>query len=154
MSPSPAWPAKINFAMGTPDASVFLVPQNIAAWMDTLDLSLWQFMVAVNLLYIVVGMFMDSSAAILVTVPILLPLLTALNIDLIWFGVILIINMEIGAVTPPVGMNLFVIQALRPDFRIGEILLGAMPYVVMAAIGLALVIVFPEIALLLANRLQ
>ena len=134
--------------------SLLQVPQNIAAWMDTLDLSLWQFMIAVNLLYIVVGMFMDSSAAILVTVPILLPLLTALNIDLIWFGVILIINMEIGAVTPPVGMNLFVIQALRPDFRIGEILLGAMPYVVMAAIGLALVIVFPEIALLLANRLQ
>ncbi|MCC7080472.1 MAG: TRAP transporter large permease [Burkholderiales bacterium] len=132
--------------------SLLQVPQNIAAWMDTLDLSLWQFMIAVNLLYIVVGMFMDSSAAILVTVPILLPLLTALHIDLVWFGVILIINMEIGAVTPPVGMNLFVIQALRPDFGIGEILLGALPYVVMAAIGLALVIVFPQIALLLANR--
>ena len=64
-----------------------------------MQLATWQFLIAVNLLYLVLGMFMDASAAILVTIPILLPGLQAMHIDLIWFGVILVMNMEIGAVT-------------------------------------------------------
>jgi C4-dicarboxylate transporter DctM subunit len=133
--------------------SLLRVPQDITAWIAAQHLDLWQFMIAINVVYIVVGMFMDSSAAILVTVPILLPVLNTMHIDLVWFGVILIMNMEIGAVTPPVGMNLFVIQALRADYAISEILKGALPYVAMALVGLALVIAFPQIALLLAGRL-
>jgi len=133
--------------------SILQVPQHITTWIAAQHLALWQFMIVINMVYIVVGMFMDSSAAILVTVPILLPVLEAMHINLVWFGVILIINMEIGAVTPPVGMNLFVIQALRSDYAISEILLGALPYVLMALIGLALVFIFPQIALVLANRL-
>ncbi len=131
--------------------SLLQVPQDIAAWLDTLNLNAWQFMIAINLLYLVLGMFMDASAAILVTVPILLPALTALNIDLIWFGVILVINMEIGAVTPPVGMNLFVVKALRPDYSLTEVLVGSLPYAFMGLLGLALVVIFPDIALLLPS---
>lgn len=133
--------------------SLLQVPQQVTTWVAAQNFSLWQFMIAINALYLIVGMFMDSSAAILVTVPILLPVLNNMHIDLVWFGVILIINMEIGAVTPPVGMNLFVIQALRSDYAISEILFGALPYVMMALLGLALVVVFPQIALFLAQRL-
>ena len=131
--------------------SLLQVPQDVAAWLDTLHLNAWQFMIAINLLYLVLGMFMDASAAILVTVPILLPALTALNIDLIWFGVILVINMEIGAVTPPVGMNLFVVKALRSDYTLTEVLVGSLPYAFMGLLGLALVVIFPDIALLLPS---
>jgi C4-dicarboxylate transporter DctM subunit len=129
--------------------SLLRVPQDLASWLDTLNLTAWQFLIAVNALYLVLGMFMDASAAILVTVPILLPGLEALHIDLVWFGVILVINMEIGAVTPPVGMNLFVVQSLRPDYTIREVLEGSLPYAFMGLIGLALVIAFPQIALFL-----
>ncbi len=129
--------------------SLMRVPQDLAAWLDSINLGMWQFLIAVNILYLILGMFMDASAAILVTVPILLPGLEAQHINLIWFGVILVINMEIGAVTPPVGMNLFVVQSLRPDFRILEVLIGSLPYALMGLIGLALVMAFPRIALLL-----
>lgn len=128
------------------------VPQNVAAWLNSLGLVQWQFLIMVNILYLFLGMFMDASAAILVTIPILLPSLTALGVNLIWFGVILIINMEIGAVTPPVGVNLFVVKALRDDYSIADILRGSLPYAVMGLVGLALVMLIPQIALLLANR--
>jgi C4-dicarboxylate transporter DctM subunit len=74
-----------------------------------------------------------------------------MHIDLVWFGVILVINMEIGAVTPPVGMNLFVVQSLRPDYTIREVLEGSLPYAFMGLLGLALVIIFPKIALWLPS---
>ncbi|WP_322997797.1 TRAP transporter large permease subunit [Castellaniella sp.] len=131
--------------------SLLRVPQDFAMWLEGLQLSSWQFMIAVNLLYLVLGMFMDASAAILVTVPILLPGLEALHIDLIWFGVILVINMEIGAVTPPVGMNLFVVKGLRPDYTIRDVLIGSLPYAALGLVGLALVVIFPQIALLIPN---
>ena len=96
--------------------SLLRVPQDVAELARCHALATWQFLIAINVLYLVLGMFMDASAAILVTVPILLPALKSLDIDLIWFGVILVINMEIGAVTPPVGMNLFVVQSLSDDY--------------------------------------
>ncbi|MGN8159081.1 TRAP transporter large permease [Salinisphaera sp. RV14] len=131
--------------------SLLRVPQDVASWLDSLQLAQWQFLIAINALYLLLGMFMDASAAILVTVPILLPALKALDIDLIWFGVILVINMEIGAVTPPVGMNLFVVQSLSDDYTITDVLRGSLPYALMGLVGLALVIVFPQIALWLPS---
>ncbi|AWN14798.1 TRAP transporter large permease [Salinisphaera sp. LB1] len=131
--------------------SLLRVPQDVASWLDTLQLAQWQFLIAINALYLLLGMFMDASAAILVTVPILLPALKALDIDLIWFGVILVINMEIGAVTPPVGMNLFVVQSLSDDYTITDVLRGSLPYALMGLVGLALVILFPQIALWLPS---
>ncbi|MES1927078.1 TRAP transporter large permease [Salinisphaera sp. T31B1] len=131
--------------------SLLRVPQDVASWLDSLNLAPWQFLIAVNILYLVLGMFMDASAAILVTVPIFLPALQALDINLIWFGVILVINMEIGAVTPPVGMNLFVVQSLYEDYTIRDVLVGSLPYALMGLIGLALVMIFPQIALWLPS---
>jgi C4-dicarboxylate transporter DctM subunit len=131
--------------------SLLRIPQDFASWLEGLQLAPWQFMIAVNILYLILGMFMDASAAILVTVPILLPGLEALHIDLIWFGVILVINMEIGAVTPPVGMNLFVVKGLRPDYTIRDVLVGSLPYAGLGLVGLALVVIFPQIALLLPS---
>ena len=134
--------------------SLLQVPQNLSLWLDGLNLAPWEFLIAVNILYLVLGMFMDAAAAILVTVPILLPELKALNIDLIWFGVILVINMEIGAVTPPVGMNLFVVQALRDDYTIREVLIGSLPYALMGLVGLALVMTFPQLSLFLPGAVR
>jgi C4-dicarboxylate transporter, DctM subunit len=129
--------------------SLLRVPQDVTTWLEGMHLNTWQFMIAVNILYLILGMFMDAAAAILVTIPILLPGLQALHINLIWFGVILVMNMEIGAVTPPVGMNLFVVQALRDDFTIREVLAGSLPYACVGLVGLIIVMIFPQIALFL-----
>ncbi len=129
--------------------SLLRVPQDVTTWLEGMNLNTWQFLIAINILYLILGMFMDAAAAILVTIPILLPGLQALHIDLVWFGVILVMNMEIGAVTPPVGMNLFVVQALRDDFTIREVLMGSLPYAFVGLIGLIIVMIFPKIALLL-----
>lgn len=129
--------------------SLLRVPQELASWLEGMHLGMWEFLIAINILYLILGMFMDAAAAILVTVPILLPGLQAQDINLIWFGVILVINMEIGAVTPPLGMNLFVVLSLRDDYTIGEILRGSLPYAMMGIVGLALVLIFPQIALFL-----
>ncbi|TMV83947.1 TRAP transporter large permease [Thioclava sp. BHET1] len=134
--------------------SLLRVPQDLSAWIQSFNLDTWQFLIAINVLYLVLGAFMDASAAILVTVPILLPALQAMNIDLIWFGVILVVNMEIGAVTPPVGMNLFVVQSLREDYTIREVLMGSLPYAMMGLLGLALIIIFPQIALFLPGYVK
>ncbi|MGB6008923.1 TRAP transporter large permease [Castellaniella sp.] len=129
--------------------SLIQLPQALAGWIETLHLSTWEFLIAINIMYLFLGMFMDASAAILVTVPILLPSLIAQDINLIWFGVILVINMEIGTVTPPVGLNLFVVKSLYPNYTLKEILIGAAPYAAMGLVGLALVMIFPQIALFL-----
>lgn len=131
--------------------SLIRVPQDVATWLQSMDLAQWQFLIAINILYLILGMFMDASAAILVTVPILLPALQAMHIDLIWFGVMLVINMEIGAVTPPVGMNLFVVKSLSDDYTILDVLRGSLPYAGMGLIGLALVLIFPQIAVWLPS---
>ncbi|SBS32042.1 Sialic acid TRAP transporter permease protein SiaT [Marinomonas spartinae] len=131
--------------------SLLQVPQDVAQWIDSLNLSAIQFLILINILYLILGMFMDAAAAILVTVPILLPALQALDINLVWFGVILVINMEIGAVTPPVGMNLFVVKAICEDFTIKDVLVGAFPYAMMGLLGLVLIMVFPDIAMYLPN---
>lgn len=134
--------------------SLLRVPQDFSVWIEGMNLLPWQFLIAINILYLVLGMFMDASAAILVTVPILLPGLEALNIDLIWFGVILVVNMEIGAVTPPVGMNLFVVRGLRDDYTIRDVLIGSMPYAALGLIGLGLIMIFPQIALYLPEGMS
>jgi C4-dicarboxylate transporter DctM subunit len=134
--------------------SLLHVPQDVVAWMDGLNLHTWQFLIAINILFLILGCFLDAAAVVLVTVPILLPTLQLLHIDLIWFGVILVINMELGAITPPVGVNLYVIQAIRRDYSIGEILNGALPFALIGLSGLALVMIFPEIALWLTHGVK
>ncbi|MFM2485567.1 TRAP transporter large permease [Celerinatantimonas yamalensis] len=131
--------------------SLLQIPQDVAQWMTHLQMNTWQFLIVINILYLILGMFMDAAAAILVTVPILLPALQTMHIDLIWFGVILVINMEIGAVTPPVGMNLFVVKAICPDYTLTDVLVGALPYALMGLFGLVLIMIFPDIALWLPH---
>ena len=89
---------------------------------------------------------METLSIIVVTMPILVPILSALGWDLIWFGIILTINMEMALIHPPVGLNLFVVHAVAPDVRVVRIMLGALPYVFIMAAVLALVAIFPSIA--------
>jgi len=111
------------------------------------------FLIAVMLLIFVLGMFLETISIILITTPVVLPVLAALKIDPVWYGILLTINLELALITPPVGMNLFAIKAITRA-PIGEIIMGVLPYVGLLILGLALVLFFPSIALWLPSTMS
>jgi C4-dicarboxylate transporter DctM subunit len=111
-----------------------------------LDVSPWVVFIAINVLLVFLGCFMETLSIIVITTPILIPIITAFGWDLIWFGIILTINMEMALITPPVGLNLFVVQGVVRDVSLERIIVGALPYVVIMLVVLALVAIFPGLA--------
>jgi C4-dicarboxylate transporter DctM subunit len=111
------------------------------------------FLLAVMALIFVLGMFLETISIILITTPVVLPVLAALKIDPVWYGILLTINLELALITPPVGMNLFAIKAITraPIF---EIIVGVAPYVLLLVLGLGLVLAFPSIALWLPGTMN
>jgi C4-dicarboxylate transporter DctM subunit len=89
----------------------------------------------------------DSLAMLLLTVPIFAAVLTPMNVDLVWFGIVAIVVVEIGLITPPIGMNVFVVKTVLDDVSLWAIFAGVWPFVIASIIGLALIIAFPDIAL-------
>ena len=114
----------------------------------------WVIFGAINLMLLVAGMFLPPAAIILMTTPILLPVITAAGIDLIWFGVILTINMELDLITPPVGLNLFVINGITPDIKLPTILKGALPFMGCMVVAIVILCIFPELATWLPETLM
>jgi C4-dicarboxylate transporter, DctM subunit len=130
------------------------VTQSVAEAIGEMQVNKWVIMAAINLLLLVAGMFLPPAAIILMTTPILMPVITAAGFDPIWFGVILTINMELGLITPPVGLNLFVINGITPDVRLPTILKGAFPFMICMVVAIVLLCVFPEIATWLPKTLM
>jgi tripartite ATP-independent transporter DctM subunit len=126
--------------------SSLYVTQEVAQLIAALDINRWLLMALINLFLLVAGMFLPPVAIILMTAPILLPIVTQAGFDPYWFAVILTINMEIGLITPPVGLNLFVINGITPDIRLPVILRGALPFVLLMVLGIVVLCVFPGIA--------
>ncbi|MGE0747271.1 MAG: TRAP transporter large permease [Rhodospirillales bacterium] len=122
------------------------VTQAIAEWIGGLGLNRWILLLWINVFLLVLGCFLPPAAIILMTTPILLPILTASGFDPIWFGVLLTINMELGLITPPVGLNLYVINGIAPGIRLGVILKGALPFMLCMVVAMLLLCLFPEIA--------
>ena len=122
------------------------ITQSIATWIGTLDVNPWILMIAVNIFLIIAGFFLPPVAVILMAAPILLPIITTAGFDPIWFAVILTINMEIGLISPPVGLNLYVINGIAPDISLKTILTGSLPFVACMLLAIVLLCVFPGIA--------
>jgi len=118
------------------------------------DVSPWVLFICINLLLIFLGCFMETIAIIVVTMPILIPIVHAYHWDLIWFGVIVVINMEMALIHPPVGLNLFVVQSVAPDVPLRRIVFGTLPYVFIMAAVLILIAVFPNLTHLLHGSVQ
>ncbi len=123
-----------------------LVTQSIAEAIAEMEVNRWILLALINVLLLVLGCFLPPAAIILMTTPIILPVITAAGFDPIWFGVVLTINMELGLITPPVGLNLFVINGITPDVSLTTILRGAFPFMMCMVISIVLLCFFPEIA--------
>jgi C4-dicarboxylate transporter DctM subunit len=129
------------------------IPAQMVELVTQYGVSQTGFLIAVMLLIFVLGMFLETISIILITTPVVLPVLAALKIDPVWYGILLTINLELALITPPVGMNLFAIKAITRA-PIGEIIMGVLPYVGLLIFGLALVLLFPSIALWLPSTMN
>ena len=134
--------------------SSLYITQSAAAAIAGLDVNRWVLLAVINLFLLVAGFFLPPVAVILMTAPILLPIIKGAGFDPYWFAVILTINMEIGLITPPVGLNLYVINGIAPDISLGQILRGSLPYVLCMVLGILLLCIFPQIALFLPNMMM
>ena len=123
-----------------------LVTQSVAQAIAELNVNRWVLLGIINVLLLVLGCFLPPAAIILMTTPIILPVITAAGFDPIWFGVVLTINMELGLITPPVGLNLFVINGITPDVKLTTILRGAFPFMMCMVLSIVLLCFFPGIA--------
>jgi C4-dicarboxylate transporter, DctM subunit len=128
------------------------VPQAMASWVDALHLSPVAFLLLVNVMFLVLGCFLDVSVLLLVFVPMLLPAVKVLGIDLVHFGVLVVLNMMIGLIHPPFGMLLFVIKALT-GIPIGEMMKEGWPFIVMLLLLLLAMTLFPQIVLWLPQTM-
>ncbi len=130
------------------------VTQAVATSIGELNANRWVVLAAINLMLLVAGCFLPPAAIILMTTPILMPVIKAAGFDPIWFGVILTINMELGLITPPVGLNLFVINGITPDVKLPTILRGAFPFMLCMVLAIVILCVFPELATWLPSRVM
>jgi tripartite ATP-independent transporter DctM subunit len=128
------------------------VPQAMAQWVDSMHLSPTKFLLLVNVMFLVLGCFMDVSVLLLVFVPMLLPAVKLLGIDLVHFGVLVVLNMMIGLIHPPFGMLLFVTKALT-GIPIGEMMKEGWPFLVMLLLLLLAMTFFPQIVLWLPQTM-
>ncbi len=134
--------------------SSLFVTQSIAEWIGALDINRWVLMGIINLFLLVAGFFLPPVAVILMAAPILLPVIVTAGFDPIWFAVVLTINMEIGLISPPVGLNLYVINGIAPDISLRTILTGSVPFVACMVVAILLLCLFPELATWLPDTLM
>ena len=126
--------------------SSLFITQSIAEWIGTLNVNRWVLMAIINVFLLVAGFFLPPVAVILMASPILLPIVLTAGFDPYWFAVVLTINMEIGLISPPVGLNLYVINGIAPDISLKTILTGSFPYVLCMVVAIIILCFFPELA--------
>jgi C4-dicarboxylate transporter, DctM subunit len=129
------------------------LPQLLAATARSLELPGLAVMIMIVAAYVVIGCFLEGIGMVLITVPVFLPLVGQYGYDPVWFSIIVVIVVELGLIHPPVGMNLFVIQAQVPDVRLSAIYRGILPFLIAPFVLLALLLIFPQLALWLPKVL-
>jgi tripartite ATP-independent transporter DctM subunit len=134
--------------------SSLFITQALAQWIAALEVSPYILLGFINMFLLIAGFFLPPVAVILMTAPTLLPIITSLGYDPIWFAVMMTINLEIGLITPPVGLNLYVINGIAPDVRLPTILWGALPFMICMIVGIVLLCIFPGLALWLPEVLM
>jgi C4-dicarboxylate transporter DctM subunit len=127
------------------------LPQMLADATKAAALPQWQVLLLFALIWTVMGCFLEVISIILITIPVFFPIASAAGVDPIWFGIFMVINMEISVITPPVGMNLFAIKSLLPDVPLGTITRAAVPSLLVLLLGLLSIWLVPEMALTLAR---
>lgn len=129
------------------------IADELADLLKSWDLSLFGLFIGIVLLFTLLGLLMDSIGMMVITVPILSPILNSYGVDLIWFGVLMVVLIELGQITPPVGMNLFVVKSISPKATLGQVILGTLPFCGLLYFLIFLLYWVPDLALWLPDRM-
>ena len=124
--------------------TVTQTPQKVTEFLTGLGLGRYGVLTLIMIMYLVLGCLMDALAMIIITVPIIFPVIKELGFDPIWFGVIIVMTVELGLIHPPVGMNIFVIKSVVEDVKISTIFYGVLPFIVTDILRLIILIAFPD----------
>ena len=130
------------------------MPGDLKEWITHLGLSPTMIVVAMMAIYVVLGTVMEELTMVLLTIPLFFPIVTSLGFDPVWFGVLIVMIVQIGLISPPVGMNLFVLNALLPGVGLGKIFRGCWPFVLVMIVVLVLLIAFPQLSLWLPSLMK
>ena len=130
------------------------IPQALVEFMLDLGVGRWGVMILINLVLIFLGCFLDPTAILVLSVPLVFPIITSFGFDPVWFGIIMTLNVEIGMVTPPVGLNLYVLKAIDQKLDIDVVIRGATPFLFVLVLCMALFMIFPQISLWLPSLMQ
>jgi len=133
--------------------STLTIPQYVTEMITSLNASKWMVMLIINFILLMMGCLLDPMAIMVISLPIIFPIVTELGFDPVWFGVVVTINVEMGMITPPVGLNLFVLKATVPNINMRDIVGGSLPFLVLLVLGLALIMVFPSLATWLPGKM-
>ena len=134
--------------------TVSTLPQNFAQWVGGLKASPYVILVGIMAVYIIGGCLMDALSFLIITINIFFPIIVNAGFDPIWFGVVIVILMETGAITPPVGLNVYVIKGIAQDVALQDIFRGVFPYLMLMFLGLLILTVFPQLALYLPSLVK
>ncbi len=129
------------------------MPMALADAMHSLDVSFGVVLILMTVIYVILGMLMDELPMIMLTVPIFLPIVESYGVDFIWFGIYIVLVMELGAIAPPVGLNCFIIHGVAKNIPLATIYKGALPFVLAIFVGIILIYFFPQIVMLLPNMM-
>jgi tripartite ATP-independent transporter DctM subunit len=129
------------------------LPEQIASWLASLDVPRVMILIIVLAVYVVLGTFLEGFSMLVLTLPIVIPIMQTLGYDLIWFGVLMVIVLEMGLISPPVGINVFIVKGLVPDVPMGEIFTGILPFWLAMLVCVAILVVFPDIATFIPNSM-
>jgi C4-dicarboxylate transporter DctM subunit len=129
------------------------LPYSVVEWISGLGFNRHLTLVCMMIFYIFLGMFLESMGMLLLTIPVALPIIESLGFDPIWFGALVVMTIEIGLITPPIGLNVYVIKGVADHVKLEEIFRGSVLFIIMDVLTLALMIIFPQIALFLPDRM-
>lgn len=138
--------ACLNYVLG-----ILGVPQALAGFLSDIGATQLQFILMLLVFYIILGCFLETLAMMIGTIPVVFPIVVAMGIDPVWFGIFLVIMCEVSLITPPTGMNLYVVQGVRGEGSIMDVMVGTIPFLLMMILLVALIIVMPDIVLWLPN---
>ena len=130
------------------------MPYDLLDLVDEWELSPFQLVIFVCIIAILMGMVFEAIGILVLLVPVFLPALQINGIDMIWFGILVVLVSEIGLITPPIGMNVFVVKSVLPDVRLGAIFTGVLPYIFALVTGLILVLIIPQVATFLPGLMR
>ena len=133
--------------------STLTIPQYVTESITAMNVSRWSIMIMINFILLIMGCLLDPMAIMVIVLPIIFPIVTRLGFDPVWFGIVVTINVEMGMITPPVGLNLFILKGAVPGIDMKDIVRGSLPFLLLLMLGLIIIMVFPSLATWLPGRM-